>query len=66
LRRSRPRSSLEHDEGLALDRRDRRGVYFGAQWIQQNPHAVDIQKTQPGVYQPQPQNQSGGKMVVNP
>ena len=42
------------------------GVYFGAQWIQQNPHAVDIQKTQPGVYQPQPQNQPGGRMVVIP
>jgi hypothetical protein len=42
------------------------GVYFGAKWIQQNPHAADIQKTQPGVYQPQPAGQPGNNIVVIP
>jgi len=42
------------------------GVYFGAHWLQQNPHAVDIQKTQPGVYQPQPAGQPGSNIVVIP
>jgi hypothetical protein len=41
-------------------------IYFGAQWLQQNPHAVDIQKTQPGVYRPQPAGQPGSNVVVIP
>jgi hypothetical protein len=41
-------------------------IYFGAHWLQQNPHAVDIRKTQPGVYQPQPPSQPGNRIVVIP
>jgi hypothetical protein len=42
------------------------GVYFGAHWLQENPHAADIQKVQPGVYQPQPPQQPGNRIVVIP
>lgn len=41
-------------------------IYFGSHWLQQNPHAVDIQKVQPGVYQPQPPGQPGNNIVVVP
>jgi hypothetical protein len=41
-------------------------VFFGAHWLQQNPHAADIQKVQPGVYQPQPAQQPGNNIVVIP
>jgi len=39
---------------------------FGVHWLQDNPHAADLQKVQPGVYQPQPANQGGNKIVVVP
>ena len=41
-------------------------AYFGMQWLRANPHAADLQKVQPGVYQPQPANQPGNKIVVVP
>jgi len=41
-------------------------AFFGVHWLQDNPHAADLQKTQPGVYQPQPANQPGEKIVVVP
>jgi hypothetical protein len=45
------------------------GGVLGVRWLQHNPHAADLQKTQPGVYQPQPPAQPGGNsgnMVVVP
>ncbi len=37
------------------------GVYFGAKWIQQNPHTADVTKISPPAYQlPGPQNPYGG------
>ena len=48
------------------------GVYFGAKWIQKNPHSADVNKIAPPAYQvpgvqnPYGGNGNGGNVVVVP
>ncbi len=36
------------------------GAVYGIRYIERNPDVVDIRKTQPGVYRPQPAPPPGG------